>query len=145
MCTGNPNKDIDHVDSSKSKTNNNNNTENNNLKDNESTTEEFVSYASFQPPDGGYGWVVVLGAFFVQFFVLGTMNNFGILFTELLEEFKETKQATGKKTIYLCFILFHDDSFLCYSILILDNYQISILFYPRFTITIAQYFMLTLN
>ena len=144
MCTGNPNKDIDHVDSSKSKTNNNNNTENNNLKDNESTTEEFVSYASFQPPDGGYGWVVVLGAFFVQFFVLGTMNNFGILFTELLEEFKETKQATGKKTNILM-SSFISRRFLPMLFLILDNYQISILFYPRFTITIAQYFMLTLN
>ena len=87
MCTGNP-KDTDYVDSAKSYSTNTTN--------NDDAHEEFVGYASFHPPDGGYGWVIVLAAFFVQFFVLGTMNNFGILFTELLEEFQETKQATGK-------------------------------------------------
>lgn len=57
--------------------------------------DDFKGYASFSPPDGGFGWCVVLAAFSVQFFVLGTMNNFGILFTKLLEEFGESKQATS--------------------------------------------------
>jgi len=49
----------------------------------------------FVQPDGGFGWVIVFAAFFVQFFVLGTMNNYGILFTELLDEFQESKGATS--------------------------------------------------
>ena len=92
MCNDTTNhNDTDYVDSAKPKTTKTTTKEN-------GTTQKdtFVSYVTFQPPDGGYGWVVVMAAFFVQFFVLGTMNNFGILFTELLEEFKETKQATGE-------------------------------------------------
>ena len=145
MCTGNPTKDKDHVDSSKSNTNN----INGNLKDNESTTEEFVSYASFQPPDGGYGWIVVLAAFFVQFFVLGTMNNFGILFTELLEEFKETKQATGKAPILLYLIvpfiiLFYPGLvFIYYCFLFIIRYIFLSSILSSFTLPLSSYFILS--
>jgi len=62
----------------------------------EDLEEELTGYASFNTPDGGFGWVIVIAAFSVQFFVLGTMNNFGILFTKLLEEFNGTKQETCK-------------------------------------------------
>ena len=47
-------------------------------------------------PDGGFGWVIVVAAFSIQFIVLGTMNNFGLLFAMLLEEFHGTKTETGK-------------------------------------------------
>ena len=46
------------------------------------------------PPEGGFGWVIVVAAFMVQFFVLGTINNFGILYTSLLDEFKQGRQKT---------------------------------------------------
>ena len=65
----------------------------------EDVEEDCAGYASFKPPDGGYGWFIVIAAFSVQFFVLGTMNNFGILFTKLLEEFKGSKQETCKYNI----------------------------------------------
>lgn len=57
--------------------------------------EQEICYENFQQPDGGFGWVIVIAAFSVQFCVLGTMNNFGILFSELLVEFNESKQATA--------------------------------------------------
>eukprot|EP00794_Sanderia_malayensis_P011334 gene11334-12519_t len=47
------------------------------------------------PPDGGFGWVVVFAAFCVQFLVLGVMNNFGVLFSELLVEFNRGKSKTS--------------------------------------------------
>ena len=38
-------------------------------------------------PDGGWGWFVCLATFTTQFIVLGTMNNFGLIYVELLKEF----------------------------------------------------------
>ena len=56
--------------------------------DNEEEKEAEFDYESFVPPDGGFGWVVVGSAFIIQFVVLGTMNNCGILFTQWLKELK---------------------------------------------------------
>lgn len=39
-------------------------------------------------PDGGWGWFVCMATFTTQFIVLGTMNNFGVIYVELLKEFK---------------------------------------------------------
>lgn len=49
-----------------------------------------------EPPDGGWGWVVCAAAFVTQFMVLGTMNNFGILYVELYEAFGGSASDTGK-------------------------------------------------
>lgn len=51
------------------------------------------------PPDGGWGWIVCAAAFLIQFIVLGTMNNFGILYVKLYEDF-------GRKAFLTCEILF---------------------------------------
>lgn len=57
---------------------------------------ECVDFHSLgPPPDGGFGWVVIIAAFCVQFFVLGVMNNFGVLFSELLVEFNSSKSETS--------------------------------------------------
>ena len=47
-------------------------------------------------PDGGWGWVVCLGAFLVQFIVLGMQNSAGIVYTELVKELKSPRGATGE-------------------------------------------------
>ena len=36
-------------------------------------------------PDGGWGWFVCMATFTTQFIVLGTMNNFGVIYVELLK------------------------------------------------------------
>ena len=64
---------------------------------------ECVDFDVYTPPDGGFGWLVVVAAFCVQFFVLGVMNNFGVLFSELLVEFKRSKSQTGKHFLIVSF------------------------------------------
>jgi len=57
--------------------------------------EENLIDNEFDVPEGGFGWVIVVVAFFVQFFLLGTMNNFAILYIELLKDFKSSRQETS--------------------------------------------------
>lgn len=56
-------------------------------------------------PDGGWGWFVCMATFTTQFIVLGTMNNFGVIYVELLTEFKIGKADAGTaKFFFSCFI-----------------------------------------
>lgn len=52
-------------------------------------------------PDGGWGWVVCLGAFLVQFIVLGMQNTAGIVYTELVKVLKSQRGATGWHSFFL--------------------------------------------
>ncbi|XP_055320717.1 monocarboxylate transporter 12-B-like [Sitodiplosis mosellana] len=45
--------------------------------------------------DGGFGWVVVFGSFFINFIAAGTLYSFGIIYTHFLDEFKESKAYTS--------------------------------------------------
>jgi len=47
------------------------------------------------PPDGGYGWVIVFAAFMINLICDGISFSFGILYTELLDEFEESKSLTS--------------------------------------------------
>lgn len=47
------------------------------------------------PPDGGWGWFVVLGAFTVSLFCDGFSYCFGVLYSELLLHFGETRSKTS--------------------------------------------------
>ncbi|KAK3726908.1 hypothetical protein QZH41_016704, partial [Actinostola sp. cb2023] len=65
--------------------------------------EPLVEY-----PDGGWGWIVCLATFVTQFIVLGTMNNFGVMYVELLKEFKVGKAEAawvGSITYGMMFLL----------------------------------------
>ena len=56
-----------------------------------------------EPPDGGWGWIVCAAAFLTQFVVLGTMNNFGILYVTLFKYFNDDASATCKfRLIFYC-------------------------------------------
>ncbi|XP_023248288.1 monocarboxylate transporter 12-like isoform X2 [Copidosoma floridanum] len=48
---------------------------------------------SFEPLDGGYGWVVVFGAFFVQFWVAGLVKSYGVLYVEVMETFTDASAS----------------------------------------------------
>jgi len=51
--------------------------------------------AETERPDGGWGWVVVLASFTAHLIADGLSFSFGILFTELLVVFGETKSRTA--------------------------------------------------
>ena len=53
-------------------------------------------------PDGGYGWIVCIAAALVQFIILGIHNNFGILYTYLMEDLKVNPADTGRPA-WLCY------------------------------------------
>lgn len=48
-----------------------------------------------QPPDGGYGWVVVFASFLISLIADGISFSFGMIFVELIKFFKETKSKTA--------------------------------------------------
>ncbi|XP_068685685.1 monocarboxylate transporter 10-like [Montipora foliosa] len=59
-------------------------------------------------PDGGWGWFVCMATFTTQFIVLGIMNNFGVIYVELLAEFKIGKAdaaVVGSITYGMMFLL----------------------------------------
>jgi len=71
--------------------------------------EEKPAPKAVEIPDGGWGWAVVGAAFVVQWIVLGTMNNFGILYVELLQGFEGADSSTvswiGSITYGMMFLL----------------------------------------
>ncbi|KAF7388922.1 monocarboxylate transporter 12 [Vespula maculifrons] len=50
---------------------------------------------TYVPLDGGYGWVVVFGAFFVQFWVAGLVKSYGVLYVEIMETFKDSSASVA--------------------------------------------------
>lgn len=60
--------------------------------------------AEFEPPEGGWGWVVMLASMWCNGSVFGIQNAFGILFVSLLKEFgseddDDLRFKTGNKAI----------------------------------------------
>ncbi|XP_034948874.1 monocarboxylate transporter 12-B [Chelonus insularis] len=45
------------------------------------------------PLDGGYGWIIVGGAFFVQFWVAGLVKSYGVLYVEIMETFQDSSAS----------------------------------------------------
>jgi hypothetical protein len=50
---------------------------------------------TFEPLDGSYGWVVVIGAFFVQFWVAGLVKSYGVLYVEVMERFNDSSASVA--------------------------------------------------
>jgi MFS family permease len=59
----------------------------------ESSLEE--QYSEPQPPDGGWGWVVVVAAFVTNLIADGVTFTFGIIYVDLLRYFGEAKSKTA--------------------------------------------------
>jgi MFS family permease len=52
---------------------------------------ERQSDKSVKPPDGGFGWIVVLGSFFVHVFVVGNSFSFGVFYPVYIKEFNASQ------------------------------------------------------
>lgn len=52
------------------------------------------------PPDGGWGWVVCMGAFVVNFLTVGQQNSAGVVYSILVDEYKSNRGDAGK--VHLC-------------------------------------------
>lgn len=50
-------------------------------------------------PDGGWGWLVCLGAFICNFVVFGTNNSFGVIYGTLIKELNISSAETGRHPI----------------------------------------------
>lgn len=48
-----------------------------------------------EPPDGGYGWIIVLAAFFSNFVVDGMANCFAVFLPEYQRYFDSSKGTTA--------------------------------------------------
>ena len=56
------------------------------------------------PPDGGWGWVVCLGALMVNFLTVGQQNSAGVVYSALLNEHSSQRGETGKRfSLSTCF------------------------------------------
>ncbi|XP_041426794.1 monocarboxylate transporter 9 isoform X2 [Xenopus laevis] len=54
-----------------------------------------MTTANQKPPDGGWGWAIVVSSFFVQFLSYGSPMAMGVLYVEWLEAFDEGKGKTA--------------------------------------------------
>jgi MFS family permease len=59
------------------------------------TTSEASSIYNGQPPDGGWGWVIVAASFAAHAIADGCICSFGVLFVELLDVFGESRATTA--------------------------------------------------
>jgi hypothetical protein len=57
------------------------------------------------PPDGGWGWLVLMGTVLVNMLIPGTIKSFGVLFVEFLEVFDATPMVASWIPA-LCYFLY---------------------------------------
>ncbi|XP_055598633.1 uncharacterized protein LOC129748152 isoform X2 [Uranotaenia lowii] len=81
------------------------------------STESSSDDGEDSPPDGGYGWFIVFGAFCVQFWVAGLVKSYGVLFVEIMENFPNASATTASWIpailSALCLVLAPVSSALC--------------------------------
>uniref|UniRef100_A0A1B0BJ74 Major facilitator superfamily (MFS) profile domain-containing protein n=1 Tax=Glossina palpalis gambiensis TaxID=67801 RepID=A0A1B0BJ74_9MUSC len=69
-----------------------------------SNTKKDLEY-DLVPPDGGWGWLVLVGSMLVNILIPGTIKSFGVLFIEFLEAF-HASPATAAWIPALCYFLY---------------------------------------
>ncbi|XP_060597365.1 monocarboxylate transporter 12-like [Ruditapes philippinarum] len=58
-------------------------------------SEKNENVISTVSPDGGWGWIIVLGSFFVHLITDGLLYSFGILYIEFLNQYEGSKGETA--------------------------------------------------
>ena len=73
----------------------------------EATIKNIAKSADIKnPPDGGWGWAVVIASFIAYMITDGCTFSFGIMYAELLHYFNESKAATAwVNSLYVSFPL----------------------------------------
>lgn len=66
------------------------------------------------PPDGGWGWMVLLGTMIMNIVVIGHGKSFGVYFKKLMQEF----DASPSRVAWLLSLQISMFSFLCKSFLV---------------------------
>ncbi|GFR14744.1 monocarboxylate transporter 10 [Trichonephila clavata] len=56
---------------------------------------ESTRNRAFEPPDGGWGWIVCLASFWTNGTIFGVMNCFGVLYVKLKDKFGETHEEAA--------------------------------------------------
>ena len=64
--------------------------------DKKTGTPEDQIHRDETPPDGGWGWVVCLGALMVNFLTVGQQTSAGVVYSALLNEHSSQRGETGK-------------------------------------------------
>lgn len=60
-----------------------------------SSSSESLDISEARPPDGGWGWVIVLASFVVNLIADGITFSFGVIFVEFLNYFGENRGTTA--------------------------------------------------
>ncbi|XP_014673972.1 PREDICTED: uncharacterized protein LOC106814187 [Priapulus caudatus] len=60
-----------------------------------SCSDDEVVVPSLKPPDGGWGWMVVLAAFFIHVIADGITYSFGVYLIEFIDYFDSSRSATS--------------------------------------------------
>jgi len=65
--------------------------------DNEDTDDELEDEGPIVPPvpDGGWGWMCVLGSFMIHVVADGIAHSFGVLVPDFVEYFQSSKSVVG--------------------------------------------------
>ncbi|XP_064601087.1 uncharacterized protein LOC135467252 [Liolophura sinensis] len=66
------------------------------------STDTIQSDKIVEPPDGGWGWVIVFAAFMCAFIIDGVTNSFGVFYVEFLDYFQADKAVTALAGSLIC-------------------------------------------
>lgn len=84
---------------------NNADNDSNNLNGTIRKVKDVAAEGELVPPDGGWGWLVLLASVMVNLLIPGTVKSFGVLFVEFLEVF-DASPAAAAWIPALCYFLY---------------------------------------
>ncbi|KAF3426487.1 hypothetical protein E2986_14143 [Frieseomelitta varia] len=79
--------------------------EKNNFNGTNKEVKNVTAKEDLVPPDGGWGWLVLLASVMVNLLIPGTVKSFGVLFVEFLEVF-DASPAAAAWIPALCYFLY---------------------------------------